>query len=111
MTPAEVVISVVGLIAGYWLVSNFITGSKSASRRDDGAKVEDIERVTLANWYQILEVAEAANREEISSAYKRKISQYHPDKVAQMGPEIRAVADAKSQQINAAYELGMKRFE
>ena len=78
MTPAEVVISVVGLIAGYWLVSNFITGSKSASGRDDGAKVEDIERVTLANWYQILEVAEAANREEISSAYKRKISQYHP---------------------------------
>ena len=37
------------------------------------------------------------------------ISQYHPDKVAQMGEEIRAVANAKSREINAAYEIGKQR--
>lgn len=67
--------------------------------------------VTLSNWYRILGVPENATREAIAAAYKKKISQHHPDKVAQMGEEIRALAEAKSKQINAAYEFGMRLYK
>lgn len=59
-------------------------------------------------WYVILEVAQSASRAEIERAYKVKISQYHPDKVAQMGIEIRELAEAKSKEINAAYDYATR---
>lgn len=59
-------------------------------------------------WFLILEVAHGATREEIERAYKIKISQYHPDKVAQLGIEIRELAEAKSKEINAAYDYAMR---
>jgi DnaJ like chaperone protein len=49
-----------------------------------------------------------ASQEQIVAAYKQKIRQYHPDKVAQMGAEIRELAEFKSKQINAAYDYAMK---
>ena len=61
-------------------------------------------------WFLILEVPQSASRADIELAYKRKISQYHPDKVAQMGVEIRELAEAKSKEINAAYDHAVARF-
>lgn len=118
MTPAEIVISVVGLVGGYWVVSAFLNPSKPSAQnpQEDAVKAEsaaaassrDPSRVDATNWHQILEVSADADAAAIAAAYRRKISQYHPDKVAQMGEEIRAVAAAKSQQINTAYDIGMK---
>ena len=51
---------------------------------------------------------EIATRAEISHAYKRRISEYHPDKVAHLGEEIRAVAERRSKEINVAYEEAMR---
>lgn len=59
-------------------------------------------------WFLILEVSQSATRAEIERAYKVKISQYHPDKVAQMGIEIRELAEAKSKEINAAYDYALR---
>lgn len=59
-------------------------------------------------WWAVLGVPRIATRAEISRAYKRKISEYHPDKVAQMGAEIRALAEQRSKEINAAYDQAMK---
>lgn len=118
MTPAEIVITVVGLVGGYWVVSAFLNPSKPSAQKPQGdaarpepaaaEKPNDPSRVDATNWHQILEVSADADADAIAAAYRRKISQYHPDKVAQMGEEIRAVASAKSQQINTAYDLGMK---
>jgi DnaJ-domain-containing protein 1 len=118
MSPAEIAISVVGAAAGYWIVSKFIAGSakpREAEKPQTASPARPVsgvlgpnDPVNLFNWHLVLGVGESASKEEISAAYKRKISQNHPDKVAQMGEEIRAVADAKSQQINAAYEIGIK---
>ncbi len=41
--------------------------------------------------------------EEIRAAYLMRISEYHPDKVAALGKEIREVAERKSKEINVAY--------
>lgn len=55
-------------------------------------------------WHQVLEVSSAANIDDIKQAYKRKIRQYHPDKVAGLGPEFTTIAEAKAKEINEAYK-------
>jgi DnaJ like chaperone protein len=58
----------------------------------------------------VLGVQPSATKDEISAAYKRKISEYHPDKVTRMGKEIRELAEQRSKEINAAYEEALRRF-
>jgi len=90
-------------------VSNLIDGSSKTQKKPELETSPNAQKVTAANWHTVLGVAEDASREQINEAYRRMISQYHPDKVAQMGEEIRAVANAKSREINAAYEIGKQR--
>lgn len=42
--------------------------------------------------YQVLGVAPGASREEIDSAYKSLMKQYHPDRVHGLGDELQKVA-------------------
>jgi len=64
-------------------------------------------RDRLADAYAALGVAPDATPAEIKRAYRRLMSQNHPDKLAARGlPEsMRAVAEERSREINAAYDL------
>ena len=54
--------------------------------------------------YEVLGVNPGASQEEISAAYRRLVRQYHPDKVADLGPEFRELAEQRMKEINAAYQ-------
>lgn len=54
--------------------------------------------------YEVLGVEQGASQEEISSAYRKLVQQYHPDRVADLGPELREVAEQRMKEINAAYQ-------
>lgn len=54
--------------------------------------------------YQILEVAENADFNEIKKAYRQKVKAYHPDKVAGLGIELQRLAETMTKKINHAYE-------
>jgi DnaJ-domain-containing protein 1 len=56
------------------------------------------------NAFEVLEVPETASMEEIEQAYRKKISDYHPDKVANAAPELKALAERRAREINAAYD-------
>ena len=58
-------------------------------------------------WYEVLGITPNASVSEIRTAYKRKMSQYHPDKVAGLGPEFNKIAEQKAKEINLAYEQAM----
>jgi hypothetical protein len=108
-------ILLVCFIVGYLVVSRFMGLPKGPDPLAGGSQGgsgngKEPERATMSNWYRILGVRENAKLDEIKLAYKRAIAQHHPDKVAQMGEEIRAVAEAKTKQINAAYEIGARLF-
>jgi DnaJ-domain-containing protein 1 len=45
-----------------------------------------------------------ASFDEVSAAYRRLAAQNHPDKVAQMAPEFRELAERKMRELNAAYD-------
>jgi len=63
------------------------------------------EIVSLEEVFMILGVKGNSDQLTIRKAYKEKMSQYHPDKVSQLGVEIRELADRKSKQINKAYRF------
>lgn len=54
--------------------------------------------------YAVLGVGRNATLEEIKQAYRQRIAEYHPDKVASLGIELRRLADEMTRKINSAYE-------
>lgn len=58
----------------------------------------------LASHYKLIGVTPEALSSEVRKAYHRRMSEYHPDKVVGLGQELRLLAEAKSREINEAYE-------
>ena len=54
--------------------------------------------------YEILRIDSSASGKEIHSAYKARMHEYHPDKVAHLGEELQKVAHRKSIEIQRAYD-------
>lgn len=105
MSGLEVLVVIVGALAGYWLVNFFF----KSPRPDMPAQAEPARpaQTSPTAWFSVLGVREDASEDEIRQAYKHLMSMYHPDKVASMGPEIRELANDKAQAITAAYRRGM----
>ncbi|MBB6242478.1 DnaJ domain-containing protein [Rhodanobacter sp. MP1X3] len=127
MTITQIVIIVAGLVAGYKLMSLMLSpgnGDKNKqsprSSNDDPGTNDQRDRSydsawssapsssSAPAWYQTLGVAESASLEEIDHAYRVQISQYHPDKVAKLGDDIRQLAEARSKEINSAYDIAVR---
>lgn len=61
--------------------------------------------------HEVLGVSVGATQSEIEKAYKKRIREYHPDQVHQLGKELQQVAREKTQEINSAYETLKKRIK
>lgn len=60
---------------------------------------------TVAQCFAILGLSETATFDQIKTAYRAKIREYHPDKVAHLAAELRELAEERSKEINMAYQL------
>lgn len=54
--------------------------------------------------YSVLGLTRDASDGEVDQAYRRLISQYHPDRVAGAASDLRAQAERKASEINTAYD-------
>jgi len=63
-------------------------------------------RVSLADAYAVLNVSPTASDEQIKKAYRRLLSQHHPDKLVAKGlpEEMMKLASERTHQIRSAYE-------
>jgi len=73
---------------------------RERSEREEEAKDSE----TAFDPYEILGVSPSASKETIRAAYRARMQEYHPDKVAHLGEELRELAHRKAQQIQRAYE-------
>ena len=108
MTLSEFAIIAGGLILGYLVVSFLMGGKKpgqgpQAARPFEAHKTPSEGAPSPLGWSEVLGVTLTASNLEIQAAYRNQISLYHPDKVATLGHEIRALAERKAKEIDAAY--------
>jgi hypothetical protein len=61
-------------------------------------------------YYKVLELSKGAKIDDIKKAYKTLISQYHPDKVSNLGSDLQKLAIKKTQEINEAYQYFKNKF-
>jgi DnaJ-domain-containing protein 1 len=108
--------AIVGACAvGGYLLTTYVMSMSDKARSDDdplgigSRRPRPTTPPGVEPWFQTLGVSESASLEEIKRSYRQLISQYHPDKVANMGQEIRLLAEKRSQAINVAYEQGIAR--
>jgi len=74
-----------------------LVGGPSAVRQSPGA-------MAAAEAYRVLGVAPGASRAEIQAAYRKLVTEYHPDRVTNLPGEFQKLAHEKMTQINAAYD-------
>lgn len=91
----DAILTRVKLIAMERLLKN---RAKRASRTKAAPEPERVE-----DPYALLGLTPGASFEEARAARNALLQQYHPDKVAGLGPKLREVAEAETKRINAAF--------
>jgi hypothetical protein len=78
--------------------------SSSKEGGEERRSAETLEReARLATARRALGVSKGAGIEEISAAYRKLARTHHPDKVANLEPEVREYSEQRMKEINAAY--------
>lgn len=72
-------------------------------RQPEFASVKAMFVKDTTSAYKILEITPEATDEEIKKAYRKMALKYHPDRVTHLGDDIQKAANAKFQELNAAY--------
>ena len=116
MTLTETGVIFCGLFFGYWIISAIWPKKRvdSPTNSVDEAPTSDFSKAgprdnfhsapESTTWHDVLGVLPIASEDIIRDAYRSQIAKYHPDKVENLGPEIKKVALEMTQKINAAYE-------
>ncbi len=74
---------------------------------DASQQAEANENNATDTWFAVLGLSSAATIEDVRQAYKTLIKQNHPDRVHGMAPVFRALAEAETKRINAAYRQAL----
>lgn len=58
---------------------------------------------TQFDAHEVLGLSPSASPDDVRTAYRSRMQQYHPDKVAHLGEELQKLAHEKTQEIERAY--------
>ena len=87
-------------------------GKKFSSKRGDNKddyKSNHNKVFNIDDAFSVLDLKKDDDVEIIKAKYKQKIKEYHPDRVANLGIELKQLAEQKTQEINMAYDM-IKKF-
>ena len=90
----------VGLVLGYLWDIGVLTGRYRAKPERPPPPVAP----GPDDPYAVLGIAPGSSDDELEQAYRRLMSEYHPDRVANAAREIRDTADRRAREINQAYD-------
>lgn len=79
------------------------SGSHSAHQAGGAGSAGATRENPVAGPHSVLGIEAGASADEIREAYRERMQEYHPDKVAHLGQELQDLALEKSQEIQRAY--------
>jgi hypothetical protein len=74
--------------------------SEEEAPEERGSSAEMVEEST---WFGVLGVSQSATIEEVKQAYRVLVRQNHPDRVHDMSPALKELAEAETKKLNVAY--------
>jgi hypothetical protein len=74
------------------------------SAMSEGPAEAPVQTADERDWSRVLGLSPAATIDEVKQAYKLHIKANHPDRVHDMSPMFRELAEAETKKLNAAYE-------
>jgi hypothetical protein len=77
-------------------------GSSADAGSGQGSRAQS-KHARAFDAYVVLGVTRSASSDAIQAAYRTRMQEYHPDKVAHLGEELQTLAHEKSQDIQRAY--------
>ena len=89
---------VVGLVLGHLYDAGFFSGRSGPVRPPQPPAPAG------PDAYATLGVSSSASDDAVESAYRRLMSEFHPDRVASAGAEIRELAERRTREANAAWD-------
>jgi hypothetical protein len=96
---------VVMIVVLVWVRRRFrIAAPPQETMRRPAPRARGGDGVPAWDPYRVLGVPRGAGAEEITRAYREQMKRYHPDRVADLGEELRALAHEKSLAIQRAYQ-------
>ena len=109
-TSNDLLVMAVAAVVGFtivWFVISVWNANRDRNHKDTSSE-EASQPNGPSEWFQVLEVSQGATLAEIHDAYRRKMMQYRPDRVEAFGPEFKELAEARTREINRAYEVGRR---
>jgi len=91
-----------------WAVIRTIASHLGVSRADLES-MEAMYGMATDRYYRILEIHETATKEEIKVAYRKMAKKYHPDRLGDVGEDVRSAAVEKFRQVQGAYDKLMNK--
>jgi hypothetical protein len=84
---------------------------EASSKKKEAPKKEPPRARSEASAENLFEIetGKALTKEELKKKYHELLKMNHPDKVAALSPEFRALADKRTKEINEAYRKLLKR--
>ena len=106
----ELIAVVVFFLVGYWAVDFFWPKKKAdaAPAARPAPMQGDVVPNESSPWHEVLGVSPAATLEQIRAAYEQKSAEYHPSRVAGMGPAYEETATRMTRRINDAFEQAVR---
>jgi DnaJ-domain-containing protein 1 len=116
----KIAILAIAALVGFWVVGAILEQfqtkrpkSDASSGSSDGSKPTRESEAGQVDAFEeacrVLQLNRPFTTDELRAAYRQRMSQYHPDKVSGLGPELRELAESKSKEINRAFDL-LARF-
>jgi len=60
---------------------------------------------TVEECFALLEISSESTPFQIKAVYRKKLAEYHPDKVEKLGSRLKEIADKETKKLNSAYTL------
>lgn len=83
--------------------------NNSSSSSNNYTKTENSNNTELHNALLLFGLNINSSKDEIKSAYKKKMMQYHPDRVSHLGADYTEAAKKKTVEFNQAYQV-LKKY-